>query len=465
MANYPFLELATTDNTLVATILDGANGETGYSLYENGWAPGIAARRTSPLQGPSPYDDVTETISVWCLGTTTAEALARVARLAALLDAADAHAADATLPAVVVRYAPQGSTQTFPGRPLEALILGRAPGDTSTGMTLPATWIDNGAVAQIGPVQLVFRRRGLWSGLPETQTTAATANPVVLRATFATAAALPSPISLTIGANGTAAADGPISLPGAGSQAERGALLVGEKNMIHLVALSGVAQGGAAGGAVARITPTTANEWTPVTTITLPAALQRISTLAVVMVARCSTASVAYDTALGGAADDVISDASVQTIPATTDHQVVLLGMHTRAINRLTDPLTVFVRVSTLSGSPSIDVDTVAVLGITPAATLLAIPPESSDGTLAHYAASVAIDAAALRNAPPLVTGLPIRGPLGLAHQGYDVEALLLLPTPHRNDYRHVVAGSSTTNAPYLHQLTVTRRRAMIVPE
>lgn len=169
---YPYLVI--TDGTTTVTIQDGSGGATNYPLVRDGWAPAIAGLRASPLAGYTPYDDVTETLNIEINGSTAATALANLATLMRLLEQAARWYRGENETAVVLKFAPHGSTVSATATPLQAAILGGAVG--GPGVRLSPRWDEVGRNYVLPQVTVSLVRRGLWLQAAETSATDTEAN-------------------------------------------------------------------------------------------------------------------------------------------------------------------------------------------------------------------------------------------------------------------------------------------------
>lgn len=159
MSTEPYIVI--TNGTTTITIADGSGGTTNYRMGRNDWAPNTAGLRTNPLSGRGIYEDVVESFALKVYGTTAANAMANLKTLGDLLQSADDWALGRSDAAVVFKYSPKGGTVSSTANPLQATILGRAPGDQSSGITLPVNFDDVGLVFYI-QVQVKLERIGGW---------------------------------------------------------------------------------------------------------------------------------------------------------------------------------------------------------------------------------------------------------------------------------------------------------------
>ena len=153
---YPYLVI--TDGTTTCTFADGSGTVPNYPLAREGWAPRVARQNRSEM-GES-YERVVESIPITIVDTTAAGVYSRLATLVRLLDQAGRFARGENVTAVLVKYAPQGSTTASTAAPYQALVLG-IPDDAEDVLALPADWNAAGNVFQM-EVVVRFVRRGLW---------------------------------------------------------------------------------------------------------------------------------------------------------------------------------------------------------------------------------------------------------------------------------------------------------------
>ncbi len=193
---HPYLVI--TDGTTSVTIQAGDGSVGNYPLVDEGWAPAIAGLRTSPLAGVTPYDDVVETLRLEVNGSTAALALANLATLQKLLEQAARWYRGENETAVLLKFAPAGSTVSSTSAPLQAAILGGgAAGDM--GLQLTPKWSDVSFNYVISGVVLTLTRRGQWLQAEETSPTDSESNGDIAQVTFAAGAtALPSPTQVKL---------------------------------------------------------------------------------------------------------------------------------------------------------------------------------------------------------------------------------------------------------------------------
>ncbi len=199
MATKTYLEI--TDGTLSAVFADGSGGATSYQFTYGGWAPSVAPLRRSQLGGRGPYEDIVEEITVNITGASVDAVLANVNTLMTLIENAERWRNGENVAGVVIKFSPGGSTVSSAASPMQAVILGRAPGDTSPVVNLPGTFESKllaGGKYVLG-VRLRFLRRGLWLHTTETKTAALVDNgEIATLQTFTARKALsPCDIALT----------------------------------------------------------------------------------------------------------------------------------------------------------------------------------------------------------------------------------------------------------------------------
>lgn len=154
--------LALTDGTTTVTFMDGAGGSTNYPLHRQTWAPQIAPLRRSPLGGRSPYEDVVEELVIGVRGASASAALANLATLAALLDQAERWSRGENVAVVTLKFCPKGALVGSAANPFTAVVLGRAAGDQTAGVSLSGEWNAAAEHYFIPTVRVRLVRRGLW---------------------------------------------------------------------------------------------------------------------------------------------------------------------------------------------------------------------------------------------------------------------------------------------------------------
>lgn len=146
-----------TDGTTTLNLNDKVN----YRLKDDTWAPQIAVKSKSLLDGRDLYEDVTEEIALDILGTSVANALSNLETLIKLLDQSDDWIDNENVSSVKVKYQPDGGTVGV----LYAIILGTD--DNSSLGELPVTYNDVTYLYQILDVKIHFKRKGLWLTVTE----------------------------------------------------------------------------------------------------------------------------------------------------------------------------------------------------------------------------------------------------------------------------------------------------------
>lgn len=167
MINYEYLAFVQvssagliTDEWAFADLSSKDGGE--YALVE--YAPVVAPLRISRLGGSGSYDEVAETLTVHCLGSTPSAAVAAYERLIGALDIAARWLDEEADNVIQVRVRTIESTVGE----LAAVVLGAMPGEPPASVS--ATWDQGLGMWAVRNVALRFRRRGLW--LNPTQDTA-----------------------------------------------------------------------------------------------------------------------------------------------------------------------------------------------------------------------------------------------------------------------------------------------------
>lgn len=193
--------LAITDGTLSATYADGNGGATNYQFAYGGWSPTVATLRQTVLGGLSPYTEVVEEIVTHVTGATPDAVLANVGTLMQLIEQAERWSKGENVAGVVIKYSPGGSTVSSAASPMQAVILGRAPGDASPVINLPGTFESKQLKTgkYVLGIRLRFLRRGEWLHTTETKTAALVDNGEIatLQTFTARAAWSPCDVSLT----------------------------------------------------------------------------------------------------------------------------------------------------------------------------------------------------------------------------------------------------------------------------
>lgn len=190
--------LVITDGTTTVTFEDGSGGATNYSVASDGWAPQVSGLRRSLLGGRGPYEEVIESLEINITGSSVPNCLANKETLATLLEQAERWSNNESVSPVILKYSPKGATTSSVATPLQAVILGRAPGDM-TAMALPVNFeFFAGSRTYIVRMRLAFVRRGLWLGATDSVTTAAVSSTFRAHGAFASSIGLMLPVQITI---------------------------------------------------------------------------------------------------------------------------------------------------------------------------------------------------------------------------------------------------------------------------
>lgn len=187
--------LRISDGTTTCDLIYHSAANRKYMLARDGWAPALAVLRDSELGGRGPYTDVTEEIEVHVLGESPADVLSNFSTLARLVDQAARWYRGDAVSVVKLYYAPEGASQAG-----AAVVLGRAPGDETSGVNLPITFNGDLQAYMIAGVRLRLYRRGLWIGADSSPATSSSAaNPTIHTVTFSDNQLFSSPAKITIG--------------------------------------------------------------------------------------------------------------------------------------------------------------------------------------------------------------------------------------------------------------------------
>jgi hypothetical protein len=188
-------QLFITNGTTAVNLIWHSVANRSYLLTRGDWAPTIPALQMSSLAQGGLYADVQEDIPINVYGQTAAECLSNLATLAELLDQADRWSPKRgeNVAAVRLQYMPTGGALL-----LECVIIGRAGGDETSGISLPLTFNRDLGAYLIEGVRLRFWRRGqLLNPTAETGTySAAAAAPTVHTITLSTPTTISSPTLL-----------------------------------------------------------------------------------------------------------------------------------------------------------------------------------------------------------------------------------------------------------------------------
>lgn len=186
----PYLVLTDGTTTITINTTGGAVGD--YALED--WVPAIAGLRTSQIGGRGPYEDVVEEMSLVIIDTTAAGCYTRLDTLNRLLDQAERWYNNENATAVLIKYAPGGASVSSSGTPLQAAILGRAPGNATSGVGIRA--IQKTQFTFHMPITLRFWRKGRWLLSTTAASSASTTNGALASITIAAVNNL-SPVKLS----------------------------------------------------------------------------------------------------------------------------------------------------------------------------------------------------------------------------------------------------------------------------
>lgn len=190
--------LVLTDGTTTITFDDGSAGATNYRLTS--WSPAIAKLRESPMGGSGPYTDVVETMTLAVKGATMSAAYLNLDTLNRLIDQAQRWWMGENQTAVLIKYAPKGSTIAATATPFQVAVMGWPEGGATAALVLPDDY--GGAVENrtffILNVQLSFRRRGQWLLSETSASGASTANGSFHTVTMSGALTTPGPTKIVV---------------------------------------------------------------------------------------------------------------------------------------------------------------------------------------------------------------------------------------------------------------------------
>lgn len=460
MATQAFPYLVMTDGTLTATFADGSGGLTSYAPINGTWAPAIAGLRKSTLGGRGPYNDVVETWDLNIRGADAATALANLETLTRLLDQAERwwRMGQNIFSPVLLKYTPQGSTLFTTANPAECLVLGRAGGDETAGVSLPVIFNDVGMYYEIRGVRLKFIRAGQWlNPTAETVSSGASNNPSLLNPSLATNQPISSPTKIQVAWSSTFW--GTSSLTPVVLYGDSGYLLLLEAESGSLGAnVTSVADAAnkARGGNVARYTPVNTN-LNLIIGLDLGSAGMSSSArrFAVYAAVRNNSGSTTWSLQVALQSGAIFPSAPLVPIDvSTTNPRIVFLGTVASPIGL--GQLLISAQASAASGT--LDIDYVAVV---------AVDTERS-GALAVFRSGVGglsplvIDPQPLTNIAPAVTigTQPMRynGDAMIQSAGLGVFVVMLQTT---NNYWVMTdsGGTVLTNT-----LTLTRNNAYLSP-
>lgn len=183
--------LKITDGTTTIDLL-GNDTTNSFNLLAGAWAPNVARRKRSQMGGGSWAEDVVEALPLYAQSDTSAATiLANLDTLAALMDQAQRWALGEAVDPVILRYSPNSDSVY-----LQAVILG--PPDSGQAVVLPPTFSDDLYQKVVDGVTLQFKRRGLWLGAEESDTSSTVDNGEIMTMSL-TAVTEPSPTVLKLG--------------------------------------------------------------------------------------------------------------------------------------------------------------------------------------------------------------------------------------------------------------------------
>lgn len=190
--------LRLTDGTSAGTIdfSHHTQANRAWMLAKDTWTPKVATRRRATFGGRSPYNDVTEEITVHVFGMSEGDALTRLEALHDLLLQAERFADNEDVSPVRLQYMPTGGKLVY-----ECLIYGRGDGDgIDSALQVTPTFHSRLRAFTIENIRIRVVRSGLWiDPTPETATVgSAVSNPGVITATFTSTPDVPSPIKIEL---------------------------------------------------------------------------------------------------------------------------------------------------------------------------------------------------------------------------------------------------------------------------
>lgn len=186
--------LVITDGTTTCTINTSGGGVGDYALEE--WTPAVAGLRKSALAGRGPYEEVVEEMTITIIDTTAAGCYTRLDTINVLLDQAERWADGESETAVLIKYSPGGAGVSSSGTPLQAAILGPAPGNTTSGVGIRV--IQKAQFTFHLPVTLRFWRRGQWLLSESSASSSATTNGAIATVDLTAALGNIGPTKLTM---------------------------------------------------------------------------------------------------------------------------------------------------------------------------------------------------------------------------------------------------------------------------
>lgn len=234
MAINPYLYAIITDGTETFTLEDGTANHTASEGVITSWSPAVSTLRSNALGGRGEYEDVVEEIEISVRGTTKQVLYDALAKLKRLLDKADAwrRSNGQQGSAVLFKWCPSGAETSSIASPLQAAILARAEGDTTSFVQMPSDIPRLGIKYELSGVTLRFLRTGLWLHTTQAATHNSVTNGDIATLTFASGQNVSSPTKVDISS----------FIPSSESLASRGGFVVTSEvaNGINIINAEGM---------------------------------------------------------------------------------------------------------------------------------------------------------------------------------------------------------------------------------
>lgn len=190
--------LALSDGTTTIILQDAMRGVPAYLLDAlDHWVPSIPELTQATLVGRGPVRDAEEELPIIISGKTPADVTAKRATLVNLLDQARRWKRGENVTAVTMQYVPAGSATYSAGVPLQAAVLGRA-GEESGIPVAPFSKTGDNRLAWCQQVGIRLKRRGQWLGEVESASSVAAASGTRHHIAFASSLAEFSPLKVVI---------------------------------------------------------------------------------------------------------------------------------------------------------------------------------------------------------------------------------------------------------------------------
>lgn len=373
------IEIINGGHSVTAVLTD----TTAFTLVYESYAPGVAGRRESPVDGYGPFNEIGETLSVEAKGANAAAARANARKLARLIDLAerwyDGETADPTL----FKITPHGSTTAIAG-----IIEGRT--DRSQNLVeLPVSYPDHlqDNNASIGPINLRFIRHGLLlETSSESQVSSSAANnPVVQSVSLASDHPNECPIDIEIvGFTDTShLLIHESTLIVAADNLHIG--LIEAENCAGATGYTSVADAAnkASGGNVLRYTATVTTERQS-NAYAIPGTFAKTTeTIAVFARLKNRSSSATFKLKAVTTGYSSLGNSDQETEPFTVDsdyynvHRTVFLGYVTQRDGH--QYISFKTQASTAIGSPTLDIDYVVLLAIKPTSYVIRIDQKYLD--------------------------------------------------------------------------------------